>query len=110
MVMGDMVDEVDVAVVGGGPGGYSAAFRCAELGLETVVIDADRRLGDACLFEGCIPSKALLHVAEVVSEAIAPGGASTSASRASLDPPAWKQERVVGKLARGLAGVARPRA
>jgi dihydrolipoamide dehydrogenase len=69
MVMGDMVDEVDVAVVGGGPGGYSAAFRCAELGLETVVIDADRRLGGACLFEGCIPSKALLHVAAVVSEA-----------------------------------------
>ena len=54
--MGDLVIEVDVAVIGGGPGGYSAAFRCAELGLETVVVDAGKRLGGACLWEGCIPS------------------------------------------------------
>src|ERR1700740_1334307 len=74
MVMGDLVREVDVVVVGGGPGGYSAAFRCAELGLETVVIDAGKRLGGACLFEGCIPSKALLHVAPLVEDA-ARGGA-----------------------------------
>ena len=110
MVMGDMVDEVDVAVVGGGPGGYSAAFRCAELGLETVVIDADRRLGGACLFEGCIPSKALLHVAAVVSEAerAKEWGVDFGEPRISLDPlRKWKQERVVGKLARGLAGVAK---
>ena len=110
MVMGDMVDEVDVAVVGGGPGGYSAAFRCAELGLETVVIDAHRRLGGACLFEGCIPSKALLHVAAVVSEAerAKEWGVDFGEPRISLDPlRKWKQERVVGKLARGLAGVAK---
>ena len=110
MVMGDMVDEVDVAVVGGGPGGYSAAFRCAELGLETVVIDADRRLGGACLFEGCIPSKALLHVAAVVSEAerAKEWGVDFGEPRISLDTlRKWKQERVVGKLARGLAGVAK---
>ena len=110
MVMGDMVDEVDVAVVGGGPGGYSAAFRCAELGLETVVIDADRRLGGACLFEGCIPSKALLHVAAVVSEAerAREWGVDFGEPRISLDPlRKWKQERVVGKLARGLASVAK---
>ena len=68
MVMGDLVREVDVVVVGGGPGGYSAAFRAAELGLETVVVDAGKRLGGACLFEGCIPSKALLHVAHVMHE------------------------------------------
>ena len=110
MVMGDMVDEVDVAVVGGGPGGYSAAFRCAELGLETVVIDADRRLGGACLFEGCIPSKALLHVAAVVSEAerAKEWGVDFGEPRISLDPlRKWKQERVVGKLARGLTAVAK---
>jgi dihydrolipoamide dehydrogenase len=110
MVMGDLVDEVDVAVVGGGPGGYSAAFRCAELGLETVVIDADRRLGGACLFEGCIPSKALLHVAAVVSEAerAKEWGVDFGEPHISLDPlRKWKQERVVGKLARGLAGVAK---
>src|SRR3989475_3400632 len=67
--MGDLVIEVDVAVVGGGPGGYSAAFRCAELGLETVVVDAGKRLGGACLWEGCIPSKALLHVAALIEDA-----------------------------------------
>ena len=110
MVMGELVDEVDVAVVGGAPGGYSAAFRCAELGLETVVIDADGRLGGACLFEGCIPSKALLHVAAVVSEAErARGwGVDFGEPRISLDQlRKWKQERVVGKLARGLASVAK---
>ncbi|MGH7397736.1 MAG: dihydrolipoyl dehydrogenase [Candidatus Rokuibacteriota bacterium] len=108
--MGDLVDEVDVAVVGGGPGGYSAAFRCAELGFETVVIDAAQRLGGACLFEGCIPSKALLHVAAVLSEAdrAKEFGVDFGEPRISLDPlRKWKQERVVDKLARGLASVAR---
>jgi len=110
MVMGDLVDEVEVAVLGGGPGGYSAAFRCAELGLETVVIDAAQRLGGACLFEGCIPSKALLHVAAVLSEAerAKEFGVDFGEPRISLDPlRKWKQERVVGKLARGLAAVAK---
>lgn len=110
MVMGDMVDEVDVAVMGGGPGGYSAAFRAAELGLETVVIDAGARLGGACLFEGCIPSKALLHVAAVLSEAerAKEWGVDFGEPRISLDPlRKWKQERVVGKLARGLGAVAK---
>jgi dihydrolipoamide dehydrogenase len=110
MVMGDLVNEVDVAVIGGGPGGYAAAFRCAELGLETVVIDAGKRLGGACLYEGCIPSKALLHVAAVVHEAerAKDFGVDFGEPRISLDPlRKWKAERVVGKLARGLAGVAK---
>jgi dihydrolipoamide dehydrogenase len=110
MVMGDLVTEVDVAVIGGGPGGYTAAFRCAELGLETVVIDAGKRLGGACLFEGCIPSKALLHVAAVLGEAerAREFGVDFGAPRISLDPlRKWKAERVVGKLARGLAAVAK---
>jgi dihydrolipoamide dehydrogenase len=110
MVMGDLVDEVDVAVLGGGPGGYSAAFRCGDLGLETVVIDTTGRLGGACLYEGCIPSKALLHVAAVLSEAgrAKEFGVDFGEPRISLDPlRKWKQERVVGKLARGLASVAR---
>jgi dihydrolipoamide dehydrogenase len=110
--MGDLVDEVDVAVLGGGPGGYSAAFRCAELGLEAVVVDADQRLGGACLFEGCIPSKALLHVAHVLGEAerAREFGVDFGEPRVSLDPlRKWKQERVVGKLARGLASVAKTR-
>jgi dihydrolipoamide dehydrogenase len=110
MVMGDLVREVDVVVIGGGPGGYSAAFRCAELGLETVVVDAGKRLGGACLFEGCIPSKALLHVAAVLSEVerAKEFGVDFGAPRISLDPlRTWKSERVVGKLARGLASLAR---
>jgi len=110
MVMGDLVREVDVAVVGGGPGGYTAAFRCAELGLETVVVDAGKRLGGACLFEGCIPSKALLHVAAVLGEAerAREFGVDFGEPRLSLDPlRKWKSERVVGKLARGLVSVAK---
>ena len=110
MVMGDLVREVDVAVIGGGPGGYSAAFRCAELGLETVVVDTGKRLGGACLFEGCIPSKALLHVAAVLGEAdrAKEFGVDFGEPRISLDPlRKWKSERVIGKLARGLTSVAR---
>ena len=110
MVMGDRVEEVDVVVIGGGPGGYAAAFRCAELGLETVVVDSGNRLGGACLFEGCIPSKALLHVAAVLHEAdrAKDFGIDFGAPQISLDPlRKWKAERVVGKLARGLASVAK---
>jgi dihydrolipoamide dehydrogenase len=110
MVMGDLVREVDVAVIGGGPGGYSAAFRCAELGLETVVIDDGKRLGGACLYEGCIPSKALLHVAAVLGDAerVRECGVDFGEPRVSLDAlRKWKSERVIGRLARGLAGVAR---
>ena len=108
--MGDLVVEVDVAIVGGGPGGYSAAFRCAELGLEAVVIDAGKRLGGACLFEGCIPSKALLHVAALIEDAERARelGVDFGEPRVSLDPlRKWKSERVVGRLARGLASVAK---
>jgi dihydrolipoamide dehydrogenase len=112
MVMGDLVREVDVAVVGGGPGGYAAAFRCADLGLETTVVDATARLGGTCLFEGCIPSKALLHVASVLAEAARARefGVDLGEPRIALDSlRTWKAERVVGKLARGLAAVAKAR-
>ena len=110
MVMGDLAREVDVAVVGGGPGGYSAAFRCAELGLEAVVVDAAQRLGGACLHEGCIPSKALLHVAALMHEVERARelGLHYGAPRLALDAlRTWKADRVVGKLARGLAAVAK---
>src|ERR671919_685636 len=58
-----------VVVLGGGPGGYAAAFLAADLGLEVAIVEADSRLGGTCLLRGCIPSKALLHVAKVMSEA-----------------------------------------
>jgi len=109
MVMGDLLREVDAVVVGGGPGGYSAAFRAAELGLDTVVVDAGKRLGGACLFEGCIPSKALLHVAQVVHEVERAKeiGVEYGEPKISIETlRAWKDDRVIGKLARGLDGVA----
>lgn len=109
MVMGDLLREVDVVVVGGGPGGYSAAFRAAELGLDTVVVDAGKRLGGACLFEGCIPSKALLHVAHVTHEVerVREFGVEYGEPKISIETlRAWKDDRVIGKLARGLDGVA----
>src|SRR3990167_1764012 len=112
MVMGDLVVEVDVAVVGGGPGGYSGASRGPGLGLGPVVVAAPAPLGGACLFEGCIPSKALLHVAAVLDEAerAREFGVDFGAPRVALDPlRTWKAERVVGKLARGLASVAKAR-
>ncbi len=110
MVMGDLVREVDVAILGGGPGGYSAAFRCAELGLDTVVVDEGKRLGGVCLYEGCIPSKALLHVAGMMHEVerAREMGLDYGEPRLSLDLlRKWKAERVVGKLARGLHAVAK---
>src|SRR2546423_15419924 len=110
MVMGDLVREVDVAVVGGGPGGYTAAFRCAELGLETVVVDATKRLGGACLFEGCIPSKAPLHVAALIEDAERARelGVDFGEPRVSLAPVRkGESERGVGRPARGLASGAK---
>ena len=113
MVMGDLGRDVDVVVVGGGPGGYSAAFRCAELGLETVVVDEGNRLGGACLYEGCIPSKALLHVARVIDEVEEVGrfGVSFGAGKPGVDVDklrGWK-ESVVKKLTGGLSVLARQR-
>ena len=66
---GDIDIETEVVVLGSGPGGYTAAFRAADLGKQVVLIEKDSSLGGVCLNVGCIPSKALLHVAEVVSEA-----------------------------------------
>ena len=61
--------HIPLVVLGGGPGGYAAAFLAADEGLEVVIVESDSRLGGTCLLRGCIPSKALLHVAKVVAEA-----------------------------------------
>src|SRR3989442_4557528 len=101
-----LVREIDVAVVGGDTGGYSAAFRCAELGLETIVVDAGRRLGGVCLWEGCIPSKALLHVGAVLGQAerAKEFGVDFGEPRIALDALRTGQtERVVGRPARRRA-------
>jgi dihydrolipoamide dehydrogenase len=63
-----MTSSTQVAVIGGGPGGYAAAFLAADLGLEVTLIDPEPNPGGVCLYRGCIPSKALLHVAKVIYE------------------------------------------
>ena len=67
MVVGEMVQEIDLVVIGAGPGGYTAALRAAELGIKTILVDAMPKPGGVCLHMGCIPSKALLHAAEVIN-------------------------------------------
>jgi dihydrolipoamide dehydrogenase len=103
--------DAQVVVIGSGPGGYTAAFRAADLGLKTVLIERYDRLGGVCLNVGCIPSKALLHAARVVSEAeeMAEHGIKLGKAKVDLDAlRSWK-ESVVGKLTGGLAGLAKQR-
>ena len=96
-----------VVVLGGGPGGYTAAFRAADLGLDVALIDRDEQLGGVCLNVGCIPSKALLHVAKVIAEAEDAGRGRRHVRRAEDRPrhacARWK-DGVVGKLTGGLDG------
>lgn len=98
-------------VIGAGPGGYSAAFRCADLGLETVLIERHPTLGGVCLNVGCIPSKALLHVAKVIEEAehIEHAGIKFPAPEIDLPGVAAYKSGVVKKLTDGLAGMAKMR-
>jgi dihydrolipoamide dehydrogenase len=103
--------EFQVVVIGSGPGGYTAAFRAADLGLKTALIERYDTLGGVCLNVGCIPSKALLHAARVVSEAeeMAEHGIKFSKPKFDIDAlRSWK-ESVVGRLTGGLAGLAKQR-
>ncbi|MEK7303608.1 MAG: dihydrolipoyl dehydrogenase, partial [Pseudomonadota bacterium] len=109
---GGKVDfECDLLVLGAGPGGYSAAFRAADLGLKTLMVERYAALGGVCLNVGCIPSKALLHVVAVTEEAqtLAEHGVSFGAPKFDLDKlRAWKT-KVVGKLTGGLTQMAKAR-
>jgi dihydrolipoamide dehydrogenase len=98
-------------VLGAGPGGYSAAFRAADLGLKTVIVERYAQLGGVCLNVGCIPSKALLHVAAVADEtaALADHGFSYGKPVIDLDKLRGWKDKVVGKLTGGLAGMAKMR-
>jgi dihydrolipoamide dehydrogenase len=110
MTDGDAI-TCDVAVLGAGPGGYSAAFRAADLGLKTVLIEREPTLGGVCLNVGCIPSKALLHVAQLITEADAfrAHGVDFGKPKIDLDALRGHKEKVVGKLTTGLAGMAKMR-
>ena len=103
--------DCDVLVLGGGPGGYSAAFRAADLGLKVVVVERYATLGGVCLNVGCIPSKALLHVAAVMDEVshMADLGVDFGAPVVNIDKLRGHKEKVIGKLTGGLAAMAKMR-
>ena len=100
--------DFDVVVIGAGPGGYTAAFRAADLGLRVALVERYPTLGGVCLNVGCIPSKALLHTARVIDEAAAMErhGVSFGAPVIALDKLRDFKDGVVAKLTGGLAGMA----
>ncbi len=107
----DAARSVQVLVLGAGPGGYTAAFRAADLGQQVLLVERWPTLGGVCLNVGCIPSKALLHAAKVIDEASAMSEHGVRFGKPEIDLEAlrgWKN-RVVGKLTGGLAGLARQR-
>ena len=108
---GDADLECDLLVLGAGPGGYSAAFRAADLGLKTVIVERYATLGGVCLNVGCIPSKALLHVASVMDEVkhFADLGVSFAEPTVDLPKLLGHKNKVVGKLTGGLAAMAKMR-
>ena len=101
----------DVAVIGGGPGGYAAAFQAADLGLRTVVIEQDPQLGGVCLLRGCIPSKALLHAARLITEAEDAQAWGITFDKPKLDLEALRRrmQAIVGKLTKGVQTLAASR-
>ena len=103
--------QCDLLVLGGGPGGYSAAFRAADLGLNVVLVERYAQLGGVCLNVGCIPSKALLHVAAVIDEAshLSSMGVEFGKAKVSLDGLRGYKEKVIAKLTGGLAAMAKMR-
>ena len=103
--------ECDVLVLGAGPGGYSAAFRAADLGLKVVLVERYAQLGGVCLNVGCIPSKALLHVAAVMDEVshMADLGVEFGRPVVNIEKLRGHKEKVIGKLTGGLAAMAKAR-
>ncbi|KIF83333.1 dihydrolipoyl dehydrogenase [Noviherbaspirillum autotrophicum] len=103
--------ECDMLVLGAGPGGYSAAFRSADLGMSTVLVEKYATLGGVCLNVGCIPSKALLHVAAVIDEtaAMAAHGVTFGKPQIDIDKLREYKEKVIKKMTTGLAGMAKSR-
>ena len=111
MSSSDSKTSIKVAVLGAGPGGYAAAFYAADLGMDVTLIGEEKNPGGVCLYKGCIPSKALLHVAKVIDEAHHAGewGVSFGAPKVDLDQLRAYKNRVVEKLTSGTGQVAKLR-
>ncbi|MEO1335227.1 MAG: biotin/lipoyl-containing protein, partial [Myxococcota bacterium] len=107
----DSDHHADVVVLGSGPGGYTAAFRAADLGLRTILVEKNPTLGGVCLNVGCIPSKALLHAAKVITDAeeMTEHGLTFAAPSVDLDKLRGWKDGVVKRLTGGLGGLAKQR-
>jgi len=103
--------QVEIAVIGAGPGGYAAAFRAADLGKKVLLIDRDPNLGGVCLNRGCIPSKALLHISKVMdeAEALSKMGVTYDEPNINLDAIREHKNRIVSQLNGGIAKMAKAR-
>src|SRR5580658_9263799 len=103
--------NIHIAIIGGGPGGYAAAFLTADLGLKVTLIDPELNPGGVCLYRGCIPSKALLHVAKLIDESRHAKNWGIDYSEPKIDLPrlrSWK-ESVIKKLTGGLGQLSKQR-
>src|SRR6478736_3386537 len=103
--------NLNIAIIGGGPGGYAAAFLAADLGMKVTLIDEEVNPGGVCLYRGCIPSKALLHVAKVIDEArhATAWGVTFTEPKIDLDKLRAFKQAVVDKLTSGVGQVGRMR-
>ena len=111
MVMGELSQETDVLVIGSGPGGYAAAFRAADLGLDVTMVDMGTRPGGVCLYKGCIPSKTFLYLAELIYDADKASSMGISFGKPNIDIEglrSWKG-RVIDQMANGLVSLSERR-
>ena len=111
MVMGELMQETELAVIGSGPAGYAAAFRAADLGMDVAMVDTARRPGGVCLFKGCIPSKTYLHVAELIHDAQKADSMGVTFGKPKIDLTglrSWKAT-VIDKMASGLVNLSQRR-
>src|SRR5277367_3559045 len=103
--------ETQLVVLGGGPGGYAAAFLAADLGMQVTLVEAEPQLGGTCLLRGCIPSKALLHVGRVINETkeMAEWGVEFGKPKINIDTVRARKEKIISTLTGGLKQLAKKR-